>query len=102
MKKLVAIILIVVCVGAVIGTTIVFRSNQPTFKDFEEYNDDFITVRDFILEYYFVENVAQPLIIDLNDKILSHADEKIPPVYTGAHKKVIWKITIMASVRWGW
>lgn len=77
MKKLVAKILVVVCVGAVIGTTIVFRSNQPTFKDFEEYNDDFITVRDFILEYYFVENVAQPLIIDLNDKILSHADEKI-------------------------
>lgn len=28
--------------------------------------------------------------------------KKIPVRYTGAHKTVILKITIIASVRWGW
>ena len=30
------------------------------------------------------------------------AKRKIPPDYTGAHKKVISEITIMASIRRGW
>ena len=62
MKKLIFFLLSFLCVLNLTGCHL----NEPAFKDFSEYSNDFSIVRDFISAYYPTES-RRHLIVDLND-----------------------------------
>lgn len=68
MKKYIALCMVLVCVLVMAGC----HFNKPTFKDFDEYNDAFMTVRDFILDC----GASAPSYVLLNEEILSISDSK--------------------------
>ena len=68
MKKLIAVILAIVC--AFVGL-VYYRWNKPDFKDFQEYENDFVTVKNFLIDYNFARNDASRLSIDIGSQFLS-------------------------------
>lgn len=71
-----AFVLVVTCAltCVLIGwvTLVVYRLTRPTFQNFGEYRDAFITVRDFILDC----GTSTPSTVSLNEDILSISDHK--------------------------
>lgn len=73
MKKLIVLVLAVLCVVSVV----VFKTSKPIFKDFDEYSNAFVAVRNFILENNSVESDVQQLIVDLDESILYLSQDKV-------------------------
>ncbi len=73
MKKLIALFLTLVFVFGMTGCQL----HQPNFKDFQEYEDDFVQVKNFLMDYNFDNNDDSPLIVDLNDRFLTINGEEI-------------------------
>lgn len=73
MRKLVAFILVLVCMLGLVGCQL----NQPDFDDFQEYEDDFDIVKNFLVDFNFTRNDAAPLIVDINSQFLTVAGEEI-------------------------
>lgn len=51
--------------------------SQPDFKNFNEYNNDFVTVKDFVVDYYIAHKNTTTLIIDLDSQFLTIDGEEI-------------------------
>ena len=68
MKKLIAVILAIVC--AFIGL-VCYRWNKPDFKDFQEYKNDFVTVKNFLIAYNFAHNDTSRLTVGIGSQFLS-------------------------------
>lgn len=73
MKRIIAFLLVVVFVAGTAGC----RLNQPDFENFHEYEDDFVLVKDFIIESNFSRNDASPLIVDINSQFLTIDGDEI-------------------------
>lgn len=73
MKKVIALFLTLVFVLGMTGCQL----HQPNFKDFQEYESDFILVKNFLMDYNFDSNDEAPLIVDLNDRFLTINGEEI-------------------------
>lgn len=67
MKKLIAFVLALVCVSGLAGC----RLNHPDFDDFEEYKDDFVLIKDFIIDFKSTDNDDSLHIVDINSQFLS-------------------------------
>ncbi len=72
-KKLIALFLTLVSVFGMTGCQL----HQPNFKDFQEYESDFVLVKNFLMDYNFSGNDDSPLIVDLNDRFLTINGEEI-------------------------
>ena len=68
MKKLIAAILAIVC--AFVGL-VCYRWNKPDFEDFQEYKDDFVRVKNFLVDYNSVRNDDFLLFVDIGSQFLS-------------------------------
>ena len=73
MKKIVALFLILASLLSVTSC----RLNQPDFDNFQEYEDDFNAVKNFLLDFNITRNDAAPLIVDLNSQFLTVAGYEI-------------------------
>ena len=66
-KKLIALVLLLVCVLGLVGCRLI----QPDFEDFQEYKDDFVAVKNFLVDYNISRNDASRLIISIGSQFLS-------------------------------
>lgn len=68
MKKLVAWVLAIVCAfGGMVG----YQWSKPDFKDFQEYKDDFVQVKNFLVDYNSARNDTSRLRVDIGNQFLS-------------------------------
>lgn len=67
MKKLIAFILALVYVFVLAGCGF----NQPDFEDFQEYEDDFVAVKNFLVDYNISRNDTSRLLVDIGSQFLS-------------------------------
>lgn len=67
MKKLIAFILALVYVFVLAGCGL----NQPDFEDFQEYEDDFVAVKNFLVDYNISRNDTSRLLVDIGSQFLS-------------------------------
>lgn len=72
-KKLIALILTLVFVLGMAGCQL----HQPDFKDFREYEEDFVLVKNVLIDNNFDSNDEEPLIVDLNSQFLTINGEEI-------------------------
>lgn len=68
MKKLVAWVLAIVCA---FGGMVSYQWSKPDFKDFQEYKDDFVQVKNFLVDYNFARNDTSRLRVDIGNQFLS-------------------------------
>ncbi len=73
MKRLIALFLTLVSVFGMTGCQL----HQPDFKEFQEYESDFVLVKNFLMDYNFSGNDGSPLIVDLNDRFLTMNGDEI-------------------------
>lgn len=73
MKRLTALILSLVCVLGMVGC----RLNQPDFSDFGEYEADFITVKNFLVDFNAYSNDGSRLQVVIGSRFLSVAGTDI-------------------------
>ena len=73
MKKLIAFVLALVCVLGLAGCQL----NQPDFDDFQEYENVFGIVKNFLVDFNITRNDATPLIVDINSQFLTIAGDEI-------------------------
>lgn len=73
LKKLIALFLPLICIVSMSGCQL----TQPEFEDFKEYQEDFVSVKDFIIDFNFTRNDASPLIVDINSQFLTIAGDEI-------------------------
>ncbi len=66
-KKLIALVLALVCVLGLAGC----RLNQPDFENFQEYEDDFVAVKNFLVDFNVSRNDTSRLLIDIGSQLLS-------------------------------
>lgn len=67
MKKFIALVLALVCVLGMTGCQL----NKPDFEDFQEYEDDFVAVKNFLVDYNRSRNDTSLLIVDIGSQFLS-------------------------------
>lgn len=67
MKKLIALVLTLVCALGITGCQL----NKPDFEDFQEYEDDFVLVKNFLVDYNIARDDASRLIVDIGSQFLS-------------------------------
>ena len=67
MKKLIALVLAIGCALGMAGCQL----NKPDFEDFQEYEDDFVAVKNFLVDFNTTHNDAVPLIVDIGSQFLS-------------------------------
>ena len=68
MKKLIAVTLALVC--AFVGM-VSYRWSKPNFKDFQEYKDDFVRVKNFLVDYNSARNDTSRLRVGIGSQFLS-------------------------------
>ncbi len=67
MKKLMAFVLAIVCAFGIVGCQL----SKPDFEDFQEYEDDFVMVKNFLADYNIARNDSSRLIVDIGSQFLS-------------------------------
>ena len=67
MKKIVALVLAIICALGIAGCQL----NKPDFEDFQEYEDDFVMVKNFLVDYNIAHNEGSQLIVDIGSQFLS-------------------------------
>ena len=73
MKKAIALVLVLICMLAMVSCQL----NQPDFENFQEYEDDFSIVKNFLVDFNFSRNDSSSLIVDLNSRSLTIDGEEI-------------------------
>ncbi len=67
MKKFMALVLAIVCALGMVGCQL----NKPDFEDFLEYEDYFVQVKNFLVDYNIARNDNSRLIVNIGSQFLS-------------------------------
>ena len=67
MKRIIVFLLTIVFLVSITGCGLI----QPDFENFREYEDDFVTVKNFLVDYNFARNDTSRLIVDIGSQFLS-------------------------------
>lgn len=67
LKKAISLFWIVLCLSGLVGC----RLSKPYFENFKEYEEDFVSVKNFIIDYSTSLNNPTQLIIDISDCYLT-------------------------------
>ena len=67
MKRIIVFLLVVVFMVGMTGCRLI----QPDFEDFQEYEDDFVMVKNFLVDYNIARNDSSRLIVDIGNQFLS-------------------------------
>lgn len=73
MKKTIVFVLVTAFLLVIVFTMglVGYRLNQPDFENFQEYEDDFILIKNFLVDYNIARNDASRLIVDIGSQFLS-------------------------------
>lgn len=86
MKKFVAFVLMFVCIFGMAGCQL----NQPDFENFQEYENDFVLIKNFLVDFDFDRTDASPSIVDLSSQYLTIAGDEISDRTIVASVKTIY------------
>ena len=67
MKRIIVALLVVVFMVGLAGCQLL----RPDFEDFQEYEDDFVIVKNFLVDYNIAHNDVSRLIVDIGSQFLS-------------------------------
>ena len=67
MKRIMVFLLAIIFMIGITGC----RLLQPDFEDFQEYENDFVTVKNFLVDYNFARNDTSRLFVDIGSQFLS-------------------------------